>query len=197
MGCKRQSISTNDQLQVNLQDLDETGRLHYFYHSPSSALPVRDVLNECGKGHKTEPYLEKQAENYCQECMQPNIRAFLQSREKYLFLVTRCMARDSRHYGKRYIVGYLVKQNYEFRPGHFYAVFGDISLYRFDDAFPLLPANRNFRHHPKILDERRTAEILGHFDGTRSIFKNCVNELKKLRKLLREDTVRRRLQTCR
>jgi hypothetical protein len=196
MGCKRHTASRIDDMRVNLHDLDETGRMHYFYHSPSSELPVRDVLDECHQGNKTEPYLERQAENYCQKCMQPNIRGFLRSCEKYLFLVTRCMRRKSRHFGKSCIVGYLVKKDYEFRPGGFYAVLGDMKLYSFDDAFPL-PAKRNFRHRRKILNERQTAQVLDHFDGARSIFHNCLKEVRKLTKRLREEKAGGRVRRCR
>jgi len=44
------------------------GMVQYFYHLPSSKLPIRDVLNEQGKGHKTEPHIEIGAENFCAEC---------------------------------------------------------------------------------------------------------------------------------
>ena len=128
--------------------------------------------------------------------MQPNIRGFLQSREKYLFLVTRCMAPESNHSGKLYIVGYLVERDYELRPGGFHAVFGDMKLYSFDDAFPL-PAKRNFRHRRKILNERQTAQVLDHFDGARSIFHNCLKEVRKLTKRLREEKAGGRVRRCR
>ena len=37
--------------------LEERGRLHFFYHSPSSQLPIRDVLGEQGHNKKTEPHI--------------------------------------------------------------------------------------------------------------------------------------------
>jgi hypothetical protein len=154
-------------------------------------------MNDCNKGYKTEPYLEKQSENYCQECMQPNIRGFLQSREKYLFLVTRCTATESGQFGKPFVVGYLVKKDFEFRPGGFYAAFGDIRLYSFEHASSLLPANRNFRHRRKILNERETARILEHFDGVRNIFHDCLREVIKLKMMLREEKSGNREAKCR
>ncbi|KKN43011.1 hypothetical protein LCGC14_0707370, partial [marine sediment metagenome] len=46
------------------ENLEDKGRLQYFFHSPSSELPIRDVLDEQKKGHKTEPHIEIGAENY-------------------------------------------------------------------------------------------------------------------------------------
>ena len=80
MRCRKKPHRATDLLDFHFTDLDETGRLHYFYHSPSSDLPIRDVLGEQGAGRKTEPYLERNAENYCRCCWQPNIVGFLKSR---------------------------------------------------------------------------------------------------------------------
>lgn len=38
-----------------------SGRLQFFFHAPSSDLPVRDVCDEQGRGRKTEPHLERNA----------------------------------------------------------------------------------------------------------------------------------------
>ena len=76
MACHPTHNGKGRALHPNFSDLEETGRLHFFYHSPSSQLPVRDVLDEQKHGYKTEPYIEKCAENYCLECYQDNIRGF-------------------------------------------------------------------------------------------------------------------------
>jgi hypothetical protein len=68
MSCCRKSHRATGSRDFHLTHLDETGRLHYFYHSPSSDLPIRDVLGEQGAGRKTEPHLERNAENYCCCC---------------------------------------------------------------------------------------------------------------------------------
>lgn len=200
MGCKRTSPAKKDDLDINLHDLDETGRLHYFYHSPSSVLPIRDVLNELGHGYKTEPYLEKQAENYCCECMQPNIRGFLRSREKYLFLVTKCMRPDvEKHSRTHYIVGYLQKskaRGYEWRPGGFFAVLGDMKIYSFQDAYRL-ESMVNFRWSRRKKDERETARILDHLGDGRSILNNCLAELERLKRNLPEGERRKQGKKCR
>jgi hypothetical protein len=198
MGCKRTSPNPKDDLDINLHDLDETGRLQYFYHSPSSALPIRDVLNELGQGYKTEPYLEKQAENYCCECMQSNIRGFLRSRGKYLFLVTKCMKKESQYYRNHYVVGYLQKSKagYELRPGGFYAARGDLKVYSFQDAYPL-ESMVNFRWFRREVNERMTERILDHLGGGRSILSSCLSELERLKRDLPEVERRKQDKKCR
>lgn len=64
--------------EFRLKGLDETGRLHFFFHCPHSYLPIRDVVGQ----KKREPHIEKKAENYCVKCYQPNIVGFLKSSEK-------------------------------------------------------------------------------------------------------------------
>jgi hypothetical protein len=199
MGCKGIGSVVKDNLAVNLRDLDETGRLHYFYHSPSSDLPVRDVLNQLGQGYKTEPYLEKQAENYCCECMQPNIRGFLRGRERYLFLGTKCMKQGARYYGAHFVIGYLEKKktrSYEWRPGGFYALLGNARVFSFRDAYPL-ESMINFRHFRRKVDERMTARILDHFDNGRSILRDYIIELERLKKELPERERRELRRKCR
>ncbi len=199
MGCSQTRRAWKDDLNVNLRDLDETGRLQYFYHSPSSNLPVRDVLNQRGQGHKTEPYLEKQAENYCSRCMQGNIRKFLGSRGKYLFLVTRCMWKGfKKHFRSHYIIGYIRKskaRGYEWRLGGFYAVLGEAKIYSFPDAYRL-KSMRNFRHVPRKVDKRQTATILDHLGNGENILNRCLNELKRLKKRLPEKQRRKQSKQC-
>src|SRR5271165_6278609 len=112
MGCGQKTVTPRKRdfecPEILGQPLRQLGRLHFFYHSKDSPLPVRDVLNRHRQGNKTEPYLEKRAENYCQPCIQNNIRGFLKSKEKYLFLLTRHSGPGSD--GKRYVVGYLEKE---------------------------------------------------------------------------------------
>jgi hypothetical protein len=196
MGCKPASSATKDSLIVNQHDLDETGRLQYFYHSPASDLPVRDVLNQLGRGYKTEPHLEKRAENYCSGCLQQNIKRFLQNNEKYLFLVTRCMKRESRHFGEHYVVGYIRKRRHEYRPGGFYAVIGDTKIYAFHDAY-LLRQMVNFRHHGRKVDRRTTSSMLDHFEGATNILDKCVAELELLKKRLPDEERKSQLKQCR
>ena len=194
MGCCGKSRRQVNKLDPKLTDLSETGRLHFFYHSPSSAYPVRDVRNEQGHGYKTEPYIElgpdhRGAENYCFECNPMNIRGFLKGREKYLFLFTTCRNEGLKKYcGKVYIVGYIKKVCAELRPRGFYAVIGPVKLYSFDDAYRLgiSASDNNPRQMKKRCDAKRTRGILHHFKGRDNILNCCRNELERLKKDLPE-----------
>jgi hypothetical protein len=199
MSCRKKSHRTTGSLEVNLTNLDETGRLHFFYHSPSSPLPVRDVLNEQGAGCKTEPYIEKCAENYCCECNQASIRGFLKSRERYLFLFTTCRDKQSKHAGKVLVVGYIEKEHCELRPGGFYAVIGPMRLVSFDKAYSLgeSGSDNNPRQLPKKCDARKTFHILRRLKKGRNILHWCRARAEKLRKELSAQETKERARRCR
>ncbi len=193
MSCRKKSHRATDSLGFHLTHLDETGRLHYFYHSPSSDLPIRDVLGQQRAEPKTEPHLERNAENYCCCCWQPNIVGFLKSSEKYLFLLTKCARKESKHKDKRYIVGYIRKERCIDRGG-FWAVAGETKVYSFDDAFPLrkLSPTTNARHVRRVLTKRQTECVLHSFTGKRNKLSACLKELSRLKEKLR-----RRERKCR
>lgn len=181
--------------------LEEKGRLQFFSHSCSSKLPVRDVCNEQGKGYKTEPHIEIGAENYISCCYQPNIiKPFLKSKEKYLFLFTTCSNETLKDFvGKRFIVGYIVKQRHIYFPktkdcenckekvrekcdGR-YAVKGETKLFSFAHAYPLdkLVKKEKVRYiRCKNLSSEETKKILNHFKNGKDIRKECVEEIERL-----------------
>lgn len=196
MGYETKSVRESGDLTTNLRDLDETGRLQFFYHSPRSRLPVRDVLNGQGQGYKTEPHIEKNAENHCRKCVQRNVQGFLRSRERYLFLFTRSMNRQIKHSGRLSVVGYIVKEDYEFRPGRFYAVSGETRLFSFEDAYPLR-SDANPRHMKKTLGRVETGRILDHFDGKRNILNICIAQVRELKRLLPKTERRKQARQCR
>jgi hypothetical protein len=204
MACRWTSRYQIKKLKRNLTDLDETGRLHFFYHSPSSSYPVRDVLNEQGHGYKTEPYIEMRhkgegAENYCCECNQMNIRGFLRGRQKYLFLLTTCRNEKLKHSGAVCIVGYIVKERCELRPGGFYAVVGRVRLFSFDDAIRLgeSASDNNPRQMKKMCDAKRTRSILHHFKGKKNILRLCRKAVELLKKRLPEQVRKEQMRKCR
>lgn len=166
--------------------LEPIGRLQFFYHSPSSDLPVRDVNNEQGHGPKTEPHLERNAENYLSECYQTNILGLLKHREKYLFLFTTCRSRAAHmkeYEGGRYIVGYIQVKKFLPRQG-FVAVQGPMRLVAFKDAFPLdrldpSPGHRHLR--VRKLNAKETRCVLSHLRGAIQVKGACLREIKRLK----------------
>jgi len=184
-----QAIPTDFKGGVNLKNLAERGMLQYFYHSPLSILPIRDVTNELGRGHKTEPHIEIGAENYLEDCYQSNIKRFLLSDARYLFLITTCQNRQlHNHYGIQYIVGYIIKQEWGTGSGerkNSVFVKGKTRLFAFHDAIPsrnLFGKNldRGGIRHNLFVDQRKTEKILQHLNGNFIPLKKCVREINKL-----------------
>lgn len=189
--CKNRTKDELDQWKrFNFGDLKEKGRLQFFFHSPSSKLPIRDVCNEQGSGNKTEPHIEIGAENYINLCYHKNIISFLESKEKYLFLFTTCKCESlgQRYYDKRFIIGYIEKpqdphKGFIYRKDH-YAARGRTNLYSFEDACSLeklLPSHRNpkgIRIKKLTCDETR--QLLNHFEGKTKRFSECIKEIMRI-----------------
>lgn len=194
MGCtKKKQYNLNpsvDSFEFNFENLTETGRLQYFFHSPLSKLPIRDITNEQGRGPKSEPYIEKYAENYCSRCYQSNnIIPFLRSNEKYLFLFTTCKNSSlGDFYNKRFLVGYIVKERKVERhdnEGNFFAVQGETKLYSFSDSYPLseLFDKETIKYiRMRILSKKETGMILKHFEDKTNVLRSCLNDLNRLKK---------------
>jgi hypothetical protein len=158
------------------------GRLQFFYHCPQSSLPVRDVTGK----RKMEPHIEKNAENYCVECYQNNIQSFLKSREKYLFLCTRCVSHEGallKFYGQRLIVGFITKARWLRRNGH-YAVQGFTKVVPFEAAFNLSKFGPRARYwRVRKFDEQETALIWDHLRSAKNIRRKCIREIRRLNRL--------------
>jgi hypothetical protein len=161
----------------------DTGRLQFFFHSPDSDLPVRDVRGTQGRGFKTEPYIEKSAENYCCKCLPLNINGFHDRGEQYLFLFTTCRTGDAGHIGKRYVVGYIKRAKFGRNRDGGWAVIGPIKLYAFQDAYRLRLINAEQpRRVRKMLNRREVKRLRGHFSRKRSILERCRDEVRRLKK---------------
>lgn len=180
---------------ISPEDFPEKGRIQYFYHSPLSELPVRDVTNKQGKGHKTEPHIEIGVENYLAECYQPSIRKFARNDERYLFLVTTCRNEKineklGENKTNQFIIGYIVKEKvcviYHDKGRHM-CVGGKTCIYSFDDSILVKDLfGWNFSRSELLSDKKRivdcdkTKDILQHFSGKQDIRKDCVKEIKRL-----------------
>jgi len=171
-------------MMVKLDDLTEQGMLQYFYHSPSSHLPIRDVMNELKKGHKTEPHIEIGAENYLNCCYQPNIKSFLKSDANYLFLFTMCRNRSLKFYGTQYIIGFIEKTGWGEKQGHWF-IKGPTKIYHFEDSFSMKDVfgknlDRSGISKHKWVDENLTRKLLTHFDEKKNIIEECIKEITEL-----------------
>lgn len=165
-------------------ELGEEGRLQFFFHSPDSDYPVRDVLGK----EKTEPYIEENAENYCNECYQSSIQSFLDNnKERYLFLFTNRSGSRNALEG-RHIVGYIEKERKLIMENHD-AVQGRTVLVDFDNAFRLrkLESVDSPRYtRVETLDQEATEDLVTHFDNQPNIIEECKGEIERLKDVARE-----------
>jgi len=162
-----------------------TGRLHFFFHSPDSSFPVRDVLDKQRRTFKTEPYIEEGAENYCCNCWQPNIRGFVKGGEQYLFLFTTCRYEsDSKHCGKAYVVGYIKRGTFGRNSSDGWSIIGPTKLYAFKDAFPLAKIRDDTAQPRRVrrkLESKEVSRLLKKLSEGTSILEECRNVVRKLK----------------
>jgi hypothetical protein len=180
---KRRGAALSEGIPVNRG----TGRLHFFFHSPDSCLPVRDVLATGQPYFKTEPYIEVGAENYCYNCWQPNVAGFHNRGEQYLFLFTTCRHGSPRHFGKVFVVGYIERAKFGRNRDSGWSVIGPTKLCAFEDAFPLARMRDNTeqpRRLRRMLTPTEVSRLLGHFRMKRNILKRCRDEVRRLKKEL-------------
>ncbi|MCF7865951.1 hypothetical protein K9L67_02070 [Candidatus Woesearchaeota archaeon] len=159
------------------------GRMQYFYHSPSSKLPIRDVLNEQGEGFKTEPHIEISAENFLNPCFQPNINLMKENDEKYLFLVTTCQRPEFEVYHKKSVVGFIEQGSFginEINKYKFTHTIGLTKIVNFKDSILLTDLGYKNNIRNLIFDEERTNKILDELNNKENILEKCINEIIKL-----------------
>lgn len=195
--CKRRRTPARSLIKeysdkIDVNTLKEEGMLQYFYHSPLSKLPVRDVSNELGKDHKTEPHIEIGAENYLLDCYQHNIQRFLLSDAKYLFLLTTCRNKQLNQFGDQYIVGYIIKEDWGYAQdkGRKNSIFvrGSTKLFEFRYSISskeLFGKNldRGGIMHNLWIKKEKTTKILMHLNRHPSIpIKRCIQEINRLDK---------------
>lgn len=174
-------------LNMNLEGLLKTGMVKYFYHSPSSTLPIRDVLGEHNDKNscKTEPHIEICSENFLKKCYQNNIKKFAEGTERYLFLVTKCRNKKLEQYDNQYIIGCIEKEEIIDRETHI-CIKGATYIYSFQDSilvrdvFEWPSFDRIKLAHEAYVDEKKTKLILEHFNNTENIILGCIEEIKRL-----------------
>ena len=178
------SEASNDPVVVSSTEYDtsnlgEKGQLQFFFHAPESELPVRDII---GRG-KTEPHIEEQAENYCNECYQPNIRGLLKNNDRqYLLLFTKCANSDlGEFYDTRYIVGYIEKEQ-KLDMGDHLAVQGNTHLVQFEDAIPLSQVADSPRYvRMKKFSESTTQRLVNQLSQHTNVLDECLEEIERLK----------------
>jgi hypothetical protein len=169
--------------ELDRSSLGNEGQLQWFFHSPHSEYPVRDIVNR----GKTEPYLEKQAENFCSECYQPSVNTFAETdSRRYLFLFTRCQNDSLYEHGERRIVGYIDKKR-RLDMGDRTAVQGDATLVSFEDSADLIGIvdSPNYVRN-EVLDEKVAQRLVDYLDNQENILDDCLEEVERLNRKRRE-----------
>jgi hypothetical protein len=181
---KLKNIKDNYNQSSKDDKLSESGRCQFFFHSPSSKLPIRDILGEQGKGNKPEPHIEIGAENYWGNCYQRNnIEPFVKKKNKYLFLMTTCRNRNVWVAdGKRMIVGYIIGKHVGFNPEGGLFVKGDVFLYNFSDSISVEKLGWSQFPRLKKVPSDECEKIIKLFNGKRNVLKECIKEIEYLDK---------------
>jgi len=185
MGCKAtkyrcklsKRLNIRDNIKKNeeciLDNLEDIGREQLFWHYRQSKLPIRDITK------KTEPHIEIGAENYLRPCLQPNIRGFCHSAEKYLFLCTTCKNREvgeGEFFGKRFIVGYIKKEDCK-NMGDYLAVIGRTYIVPFNDKLSYESLGFKRSRGMQNFDKKDTKRLLRLIHSQRNIRANCRREM--------------------
>lgn len=151
----------------------DTGREHYFQHYSNSKMPIRDITT------KTEPHIEIGAENYLRRCYQPNIKGFLTSQEKYLFLCTTCRNREldgGRGYGKRFVVGYIEKGMLKDMGTHS-AALGSTYIVPFVESLEYGNLGIKRSRGMQRFNDIQTRKFLGIMYSLPNILVDCIDEM--------------------
>ena len=163
---------------INQETLKEIGRLKFFYHCPTSKLPIRNVLEGKKIGEKTEPHIEIGVENYLNRCYQDYLKNAIKNKEKYIFWMTTCKNSSLPEYKKRMIVGYLelpkseeIAQDRSFFKGKPF-------IFDFKDSLQVTELGYTAFPRMQLVNEENTKKILAHFKGKEDIREECVEEIK-------------------
>ncbi|MFI5362069.1 MAG: methyltransferase domain-containing protein [Elusimicrobiota bacterium] len=169
------------------------GMVQYFYASPDSKLPVRDVANKQGAGFKTEPHVETGAENFIKACVQANMRFAVENGVKYLFLVTRNVNKEMKEYfGRQFVVGYIrIQRKLEQTAAdgkRFVSILGKTKIVSYEQAVPVkdFPAfkgehlSRPLINSRGKLDPAQTNNLLRRLEKGKDVSKDFIAEVVRL-----------------
>lgn len=191
------------------------GMVIYFESSPSSKLPVRDVLNENGKGKQYEPSCETSTYGL-ERCVDPRTRnSFVKKRKGYLLFLTTYQGKNEEYKNRDFIIGYYrIMQSADVRKHHLrnyddemcpevdycYALrAGEFKFVAIEDGFELNSEKlKSWGYKGKIakqlkmaFNEQKVTEILEHFSSKKDITGECIEEIEKLiQKIKPEETTK-------
>lgn len=176
--------------------MQERGYLQFYYHSKEVPLPVRDVTNTQGAGWKTEPCIERKAENYCSDCYQTNVNSFAGQDRRYMFLYTTCRHDGIPQDGDRFISAFIEKERVLRIDGRT-VVQGPMKIVPFSDACPLEEvAPRNLRGAKK-LDREQTRRVMEYLDDAPNIYEECVEVVEELESVVQRPRHWEQTGSCR
>jgi hypothetical protein len=182
----------------------------FFYSSkikelPHQSVPTRDVTNSCGQGHKTEPNLERQMENWCSCRPKPVTTAAIAAKKldakgekHYLVLTTR-----HPETGQAFAVGLMpfseknhtaALRKYKERWGERRPYVSDhrMKICSFSDSFPLdeneskdgskhVPGSRYALVH---VPDELLGKIINHFESKKNKTDAFLKNVRALEKIL-------------
>ena len=184
----KETIERGNIVFVDTSKLAQKGRVQSVISSRDSDWAIRNV-SDGRSGNKTEPHIEAGvgiiAENLFKYCYQVNIKSFIESDERYLFLLTVC---KNKHYPakhlKRVISGYIDKRGYGYQTDEKeekrWFVFGTPFVVGFSNSIPVETLGFNPYIRVQLVDEDRTAKILDNFAHLPNGVGHYINEIQRL-----------------
>ena len=85
---------------------ERVGKLCYYLCSKQSILPIRDILDDHGKGNKREPNIETGTYNWCRPCNQTSVRIAIKDGLSHILFITKYTGYKEDYINRYFIVGY-------------------------------------------------------------------------------------------
>lgn len=166
----------------------DVGKLVYFLCTESSVFPIRDVLNDQGRGLKLEPNYETGTYNFCRFCNHPSVVAAIRHGYRYLLFVTRYTGLDPRFWGQYCVVGYYDLEGWVELGTRKAVKAKRLKFVRIEDAFRVTrqicrewgTTYGNLRWLTQVLRGENLKEVLGHLERAPDATGEYIAEVKKL-----------------